>query len=258
LAQESSTAPPELKVTFLVNEGFLVEVDGKSILLDAFVRDEYYGYGALPESTYQQLIRGEPPFDVVTLAFTSHVHLDHFQVEPAVLFLQTHPKTLFVSAEEVVLAVRHAESNPPVGNQTQVLWPEAGKFQSFEHNGIRVTGFRLRHTNPRNATVQNLGMLANVGETTILHVGDADATQENFAPYDLPAQQIDVAILPVWMFSDRKLIDDQIGAKTYIAAHIPTAELANTKQEFAQTHPDVIVFERPLETWPPDGASNER
>lgn len=249
LAQDDAESSTTLQVTFLINEGFLLQGADKSVLIDAFVRDEYYGYGALPEETYQQLIGGRAPFADVSLALTSHVHLDHFQTEPAVRFLQTHPKSLLVSGEEVVLAIRDSKLQPSVAAQAQILWPDQGKVQPVEHDGIRVEGFRLRHGGARNNEIQNLGLIIHLGKFSILHVGDAEASKENLQPYDLSAREIDVAILPVWMFEHRQLVDRHIGAKTYIAAHIPFNDLAKTKRELGNSQPDVIVLEKPLETW---------
>lgn len=248
-AQTATNELTVLQVTFLINEGFLVQGADKSVIFDAFVRDEYYGYGSLPEETYQKMIGGQEPFADVTLALTSHVHLDHFQVEPAVRFLQTHAECLLISGEEVVLAIRAADSETPVANQAQILWPEPDKIQTIEHDGIRVEGFRLRHSGARNNEVQNLGLIVHLGEVSILHVGDADASDDNFASYDLPSKQIDIAVLPVWMFAKRDLVDGRIGAKHYIAAHIPVADLSKSKREMAESNPDVIVFEKPLEQW---------
>jgi L-ascorbate metabolism protein UlaG (beta-lactamase superfamily) len=248
-AQTAANDSSALQVTFLINEGFLVQGAGKSVVFDAFVRDEYYGYGSLPEDTYQRMIGGQEPFADVTLALTSHVHLDHFQVEPAVRFLQTHSECLLVSGEEVVLAIRAAKSEPAVSNQAQILWPEPDKTQTIEHNDIRIEGFRLRHSGARNNEVQNLGLIVHLGDFSILHVGDADASDENFEPFNLPDKKIDVAILPDWMFVKRDMVDRQIGAAHYIAAHIPFAELSKTKRELAESNPDVIVLEKPLEQW---------
>ncbi len=248
LAQDTRQ-PESLKITFLVNEGFLIQAGVKSILIDAFVKDEYYGYGALPESAYRRLITGQSPFDNVTLALTSHVHLDHFQTETAVQFLQKNPKSVLMSGEEVVLAIRESDSQPSVANQATIVWPEPGAIKTLEHDGIRIEAFRLRHSGRPDNDVQNLGILLHVGDQSVLHVGDADASGDNFQPYDLARKNIDVAILPMWMFEDRKMVDSQIGAKTYIAAHIPAKELANTKRELGKTQPDVIVLETPMEVW---------
>lgn len=248
LAQESPAQTP-LKITFLVNEGFLIQADGKSILIDAFVKDEYYGYGALPEQAFRQMVSGQAPFDNVSLALASHVHLDHFQTETAVQFLQKNPNAVLMSGEEVVLAIRNSESEPNVANQATPLWPEPGKIKTVEHDGIKIEAFRLRHTGTRNTEVQNLGLLMQWGEHSVLHVGDADGRAENFEPFGLAQRDIDLAILPTWLFEDRKMVDAQIAAKTYIAAHIPSAELAKTKRQMAQSQPDVVVLEKPLEEW---------
>lgn len=71
----------------------------------------------------------------------------------------------------------------------------------------------------------------------------------NFEPYDLPAREIDEAILPVWLFSDRRLLNERIAARTYLAAHIPAKDLSETKAQFAEDHPDVVDLGKPLEDW---------
>jgi L-ascorbate metabolism protein UlaG (beta-lactamase superfamily) len=248
-AQDSQEATQPLTITFLVNEGFLIQADGKSILIDAFVKDEYYGYGALPESAYRQLVTGQAPFDNVTLALASHVHLDHFQVEPAVQFLQRNPDAAMISGEQVILAVRSEPSEPSVANQTIAVWPEPSKSKVVEHGGIKVEAFRLQHSGDSNNEVQNLGLLLQWGEHSVLHVGDAEGSERNFGPYELPQREIDVAILPVWHFGDRAMIDAQVGAKTYIAAHIVAKNLERTKRDLGESQPDVIVLEKPLEQW---------
>lgn len=249
IGQDAPRQDDRLSVTFLVNEGFLIEARGKSVLIDSFVKDEYYGYGSLPEATYRQLVRGEPPFAHVSLALASHVHLDHFQVETAVSFLQNNTACVLVSSEEVVLAVRSSKTEPSVANQTTSLWPEPGAVKRIEHDGIRIDAFRLLHTGTRNREVQNLGLLLQWGDVSILHVGDADGRAENFEPFDLAERKIDVAILPIWLFENRPMVNEKIGAKTYIAAHIPASELPAAKRDLSQTQPDVIVLEKPLERW---------
>ncbi len=247
--QESPEQKRPLAITFLVNEGFLIQENGKSILIDAFVKDEYYGYGALPDSAFQRMMGAQEPFDNVVLALVSHAHLDHFQVETAVGFLQKNSGCMLMAAEEVVLAIRNSASKPSVANQATVVWPEPGEMKKLEQNGIRLEAFRLQHAGTRNYDVQNLGLLMHLGDRTVLHVGDADASAANFEPFDLAGKKIDVAILPTWLLEDRKLVDAQIGAKTYIAAHIPTKDLERVKREFAKSQPDVIVLEKPLEQW---------
>ena len=68
-----------LVLTYLANEGFLVEVGEQSVLIDAFIGMPYAGYPALPKDVLARLRSAAKPFDDVELALTSHVHGDHFQ-----------------------------------------------------------------------------------------------------------------------------------------------------------------------------------
>ena len=189
------------------------------------------------------------PFENVVVALVSHAHLDHFQKDTAIEFLQKNPECALIASEEVAVAIRDSASKPSVAHQAVVVWPEPGKIKNVEQSGIRIEAFRLQHAGTRNYEVQNLGLLMHLGDQTVLHVGDADASAANFEPFDLAEKNIDVAILPTWLLEDRKLVDAQIGAKIYIAAHIPTKDLARVKREFARSQPDVIVLEKQMEQW---------
>jgi hypothetical protein len=63
-----------------------------------------------------------------------------------------------------------------------------------------------------------------LGGRKIQRVRDAEARSGNFEPYDLPAQKLELSILPVWLFSDRRLLNERIAARTYLAAHIPAKD----------------------------------
>ena len=250
--QKASKAPPqidssELKITFLANEGFLIKGGGKSILMDAFIKDEYYGYGNLPLDEYKNLVGGLSPFDGVQLALTSHVHLDHFQAPTATKFLQNNRGCEFVSTEQVTLKIKELK-DANVQNQMTSVWPDQGVIQPLKINDISIKVFRLRHANPRNYKIQNLGFIVQLDGLKVLHVGDAESRLANFEGLKLPAQKIDVAILPYWMFGNKNLVSAQIAAREYVAAHIPTGQVKQIKKQFATLHPGVQVFETPLES----------
>ena len=87
------------------------------------------------------------------------------------------------------------------------------------------------------------------GGKKVLHVGDAEARRSNFEAFDLSKQKIDVAILPVWMFQNKALVEQHIAAKHYIAAHLPVQQTSQIKQQLAESHPDVLVPARPMQEW---------
>ncbi len=231
------------EITFLANEGFLIKKDGISILIDGFVKDAFYGYGALPDQDYRNLIAGNPPFDQIRFALTTHVHLDHFQVMPAIEFLENNKHCVLFSTEQVISQTRHATDDAEIQKRLKVAWPDEDKSTTLQREGLSIETFRLRHANPRNYRIQNLGVLIHFDGTTILHVGDAEARDANFEHYELAKKQIDIAILPDWLLGDQELLDKHIAAKQYIAAHIPAADLKKTRAQLINSNRNIYVFD---------------
>ena len=66
---------------------------------------------------------------------------------------------------------------------------------------VKVSILRLWHSGHLRTT-ENLGYLLTVNGKKLLHVGDADMSAENFEPYKLNNESIDVAFLPFWYLTD--------------------------------------------------------
>jgi hypothetical protein len=54
-----------VKITFFVNAGFLLQFGDSAVLVDAFVGDSNSVCGALPDDIHEALICGRPPFDSI-------------------------------------------------------------------------------------------------------------------------------------------------------------------------------------------------
>ena len=242
---DSSRQPEsgQVEITFLANEGFLIRKSGVSLLIDAFVKDEFYGYGAIPQKDYDNLIAGNPPFNEIQYSFTTHEHLDHFQVAPAIDFLTHNKQCKFLSTEQVILKARHATENADIQQRLEIIWPEENRSRVEKLEGLTIETFRLRHANPRNYKIQNLGLLLNLHGTKILHVGDAELREANFESCHFATKEIDIAILPDWLMGDKNFLDKHFAAKQYIAAHIPAASLKRAKARFAGSNDKVYVFD---------------
>ena len=67
----------------------------------------------------------------------------------------------------------------------------------------------------------------------MLHVGDADATPENFRPLKLDQERIDIAFLPGWFMLDstgRLVIDELIRPRQVVAVHLLEGETEILRQ----------------------------
>lgn len=250
--QEPARAPVELELVYLANEGFLVRAGETSLLIDAFVYEPYGGYAHVPEELRARMHAGEPPFDKVALALTSHAHRDHFQPEAAAEYLRARPGTRFLSSPEVVEALLEPLGETPAAEQLDAQLPEARAALKSEERGVRIELVRLPHSGgQRTAAVQNLGHVLELGGARLLHVGDAEVLEPDLDGYDLETRAIDVALVPYWWLGDAAAVTRArklTGAQQLVAVHVPPAELAQVKASLTALDPAILLFEQPGES----------
>lgn len=78
-ASDSTIADKNIKITYISNEGFLIEVGSNSILIDALFGDKQYGFCDIPDSSQIKSMRNaEDIFEDIDLITATHRHIDHF------------------------------------------------------------------------------------------------------------------------------------------------------------------------------------
>ena len=246
-AQSAFPVSDSVEVVFLANEGFLLRSGSTAVLIDAFVTKPYSIYGAMPPDTYQQLMAGGFPYQNVKLALASHVHRDHFQPEAAGAFLQHHPNVRFVSSRQIRDTLQtHFPEYDDIERQVQVLWPAPGEEEHLETGELKIDFLRLRHTNPRNYSIENLGHIIHMGNKIFLHIGDAEMLAKHYQEYNLSSRSLDIAFIPFWFFlseEGRNIVENHINAAHYVAMHIPPDEYDEIISNLNQHFPSAIVFE---------------
>jgi L-ascorbate metabolism protein UlaG (beta-lactamase superfamily) len=250
------SAAGDLHVTYLGNEGFLLEVEGRKVLIDALVGEHNQkAFVDRTAGTADKLRRGEAPYDDVDLVLATHVHGDHFYAFDVALHLVNNPKAVFVSTEQAVKELkRQFEGYAQIRDRVRVVNPEEGTFVELEELGLSVAN--LHHGRYEGQTTQNLGFLIEMGGHRLLHIGDTEATAEDFAPLELPSREIDVAFVPSWYFTDpwEGVIEPAVKPKNVIAMHLAPRwkdekfshnQIQSRKRVryIREKYPDVILFE---------------
>ena len=250
-----STARSGAEITYLGNEGFLVEVEGVKVLLDALFGEGLEGYPAVPEPIRTRLEGAGEPFDGITLATASHEHGDHFDPEAAARFLSASPASVFLSTRQSAERLAGPAAREGVDPDRIIgLEPPEGEWWERTIGELRVSAFDLHHG--RGRPTRNLAVLIEVDGARILHVGDTEATAEDFAVYDLPEQDITVAFVPYWhLLSDagRRRVREGIAPEQVVAMHLPSADapaswfgraedLEGLVRELARANPGVFIF----------------
>ena len=118
---------------------------------------------------------------------------------------------------------------------------------SIPRKQMTLTFMNLPHGGEQNAKITNYGHLIRMGDLRILHVGDADAKVENFAPFDLSKRKLDVVFVPYWYFTSEEgleIIDEHFNATYLIACHFPMSEKRKLVEQLHADNPHVLVFEK--------------
>jgi L-ascorbate metabolism protein UlaG (beta-lactamase superfamily) len=181
----------EVKITYLANEGVMIECGSDKILIDALFRDSLDQYARHPPQVQEEMETGKPPFDGVTLALATHFHLDHWDAGAITRFLTNNPHAVFASTPQATAMLPASLSQ-----QIRTLWPEKSEPVRLQVGNVVVDAFSLEHGDY--STTQNLGYRISVCQQVLFHLGDAGLSDQNFAALTQTGQA-DVAMVPWWL-----------------------------------------------------------
>ena len=229
-ATTTAAGDPPIIVHTTGNEGFLVEVAGKKILIDALYRDGVKGYVAPTASQSEKMETGKPPFDGIDLALTTHYHADHFNPDAVGNFLQNNPGVTFISTNQARQALEKVFSGyAEIAGRVRGLHPAEGATAHESVDGITMEIFNLHHG--RNSTVENLGFLMEIKGRKIFHMGDAESTSSDLEPLALADKKIDLAFIPFWYLVEgswRETIRLAVAPRRIVVMHLPAPDAGDS------------------------------
>ena len=105
-----AAAGPQANVTYIANEGFLIEVGSQKIMIDAIFDDRSISYAHVPdEETLSLMQASKAPFDDIDLLLVTHSHRDHFSVAPVLEHLKSNPSCVLIGPPQVVKGLKIVE-----------------------------------------------------------------------------------------------------------------------------------------------------
>jgi L-ascorbate metabolism protein UlaG (beta-lactamase superfamily) len=228
-----------IQVTYLANEGVLVEGGGARVLIDALFRDSMDPYLRHPRDVQERLETGGKPYDGVLLALATHFHLDHWDAGAVTRFLRSHPSALFASTEQGTAMIPY-----DVRGRARSLGPASGATSRLEVAGVNLTAFPLEH-----GTTQNLGFRIELGGRTLAHLGDANPSDDNFRRLTA-AGRVDVALVPFWWLLEAEAVSflkTSWRPGNVVALHFGTTDLGSSEKVVAAL-PNVWAATKPFES----------
>jgi L-ascorbate metabolism protein UlaG (beta-lactamase superfamily) len=240
-----------VEVRYIANEGVLISLRDKRVLVDGLHRKYEDAYAYLPDAEREKIESAKPPLDRVDLVLVSHNHRDHFHPDSIGLYLKNSPKTLLASSQQVVdgTAAKFADYALIKERMTPIAYQLKSR-RPMHLAGIDVEFLGVGHGSGRHAAIQNLGHVISLGGKKILHVGDSEIAPEIYDGWDLETNGIDIAVLPYWLLTaktGRELIETLIKPKHIIATHVGPGESESITKEVKKHFPNADVFTTLLE-----------
>ena len=239
-----------VSLTFLANEGVMLSADGKKVLIDALFLKYERGYAVPHDSTLTALQRARTPFDSVDLILVTHRHGDHFHPAPLAGHLAANHRATLVASQQVVDSLRGYPPGRAIHMQrlmSKTMRPGTRRREVI--SGVSVELLGLPHGgHPR---VEHLGFIVELGGRRVLHVGDAELSDETLAPFRLDTARIDVALLPYWAVDGRKerrLIERWIRPRHVVAFHVGERDGRKATRAVQSAMPEAVTLVRSLET----------
>jgi L-ascorbate metabolism protein UlaG (beta-lactamase superfamily) len=210
------SSPQQVTVTYLANEGIMIDCGGQKVLIDALFRDSLEHYVRHSPKEKERIETGKAPFDGVRLALATHYHLDHWDAGAISRFLTNNPEAVFASTPEATAMLPYE-----FHGRVRALRPRPGYSARFGIGAAQVQAFRLGHDN-----TPNIGYRITICGKTLVHLGDADGPPASFATVSQQGS-VDVAMVPFWWFLDSKATEfllQRWRPKHTMAFHLATTD----------------------------------
>ena len=255
-AQVPSSGPAaqdRLSITFLANEGVMLSSGSRKVFIDGLFLKYKTGFALPADSTLDALQRARSPFDAVDLVLVTHRHGDHFHPAPVAAHLRANPRATLLTSQQVIDSLRRygpGRDLPPSRFMARTMAKGTRRRETV--NGITVELLGIPHGGGwRSRGLEHLAYIVELGGRRVLHVGDAELTDEVLAPFRLDTARIDVALLPTWVLTSeesRRAIARWIRPRQIVGIHVGEGEEARATREVQAAVPGAFTFVRSLET----------
>lgn len=226
----------QTRITYIANMGFILSNEKSKIIIDALFEPVISEYPA-PSKQCIEAILSDTKADRDTIMIVTHNHADHYNPMLTQKFLSADPQSKLVCSEQVK---KELSMLSEFDNYERQIITLNGKMRAdFEFNNSSIQIMKTDHCGPPGdpvTDVENLCCLLSFNGVNILHPGDCHQDSEFIESLNLTDSNIDVALLPIWMFDPDglEIIKNFIKPKKVAITHVPKEALSDIKSSLAE------------------------
>lgn len=253
------------EVTYVSNEGFIVQLDDKKVLIDGLFDTIDGKWCDSPDKETVELMRNaQAPFDSISVIAITHKHRDHFDRSIVIEHLLNNPSGVLVCPQQVTKVLSEDRHYQTIRSRIVSITPDTLKTIDTTISNISIRSLRLEHSHylesdpitglskNRHSNIENLGYLMRYKGKSIFHCGDTNPLNkkeyENFALHE---EGVDLAFLDRLFISKGlegwEVIDTYIQPKQIILMHIAPSN-SPTFEDYVNQIPEMTLFSDKLES----------
>ena len=242
IVQSLTGLTQSLEVWPIANEGVMVKVGDQQVIIDGIFKSTYPKFASTPASVFENLQKGNEPYDNVELILASHKHSDHFSVAEISNVLMDTDETQFYVNEEMAEEMKGSDNWKEI--QSMVIEFPYAEETNYSFKEINIRTFPILHARRTPSEMKNTSHLIEIDGYRVMHVGDASYGQQDLIDLNLSELDLDVLILPYWFVRDadgQAFVSKNMPARSYYINHIPPAELKSVL-DLLRGRPNMVVM----------------
>jgi L-ascorbate metabolism protein UlaG (beta-lactamase superfamily) len=265
----SAFSQTNCKITYVSNEGFLIETANAKILVDALFGGFKANWCDIPdEETKVKLEKAMTPFDNVDIIAITHLHVDHFNADMVINHIMNNPNCMVICPKQVDSILASKANYNSINNNIVEVTPALNRDTTIKIKDIEIRVLRFEHSRyyeldsatgnkiNRHRNTENIGFLFKTDNIKIFHCGDSYTMDDTeYRTFNLKDEQIDIALLTrLFMYhisaKGIEIIENYIKPKNIILMHIEPNNLQEYKDvasQIADRIPNIYMFEKPME-----------
>jgi L-ascorbate metabolism protein UlaG (beta-lactamase superfamily) len=214
----------KIELIYIANSGICIRHKDRTVVIDGVHTQTPQPYYPVHIKTIEKMLLNKEPFQNIDLMFFTHHHTDHFDAEATNEILKRN-KHIQLIATRTVLDMLAACDNYNEMLSAQIRPLSVPQYKSIQMNlrGIPCEVTSLLHDGEIYQGVENYSYLFELKNKLFLHVGDAQASLNNFESAGLFERHVDYLIVPfpfIGLRAGRKIIT-QIDPQKVIVTHLP-------------------------------------
>ena len=246
----SQSSDPKVKVTYIANDGVMIEYEGKKVAIDAINRASNLGGWISPSNVALTAVEnGSPPYDNIDIIMITHNHGDHYSTSAVQNYLTRFPNTKLIIPSSMESSFS--------SHASQIVDLSISKFErvNLVENDISIDVLQVEHFDQFGnnfSTVESFAYLVRLGDKKFLHAGDLDYVDSQLDTFNLLSDSIDVAFIPTFgdlvSTANRDAIVNNVNPKNIICLHFLSNTLLTTINQVNNIYTNADVFRTPFET----------